>query len=99
MAATVKFGTTGTDKWLKVTDNISRSVVDEWFQKTTDNPQTITVSTFDETNGEVKIEVRRTAKDSYSDHDKQLPVEDGQAYSIDDSGLPPIKEEKPTDTE
>jgi hypothetical protein len=99
MSATVGFAATGTDKWLKVTDNLNTSAVEEWLQKEGDRARPITVSTFDGTNGEVKVEVRRTDKDFYSEHADPFPVEDGQAYRIDDSKLPPIKKKKPTDTE
>lgn len=99
MSATVRFAATGTNKWLKVTDNINTSFVDEWFQRTTDKARPITVSTFDETNGEVKVEVKRKGAKDYNVHSKKMPVEDEKEYSIDDSKLPKIKDEKQKDNE
>ncbi|MER8970336.1 hypothetical protein NKI25_32810 [Mesorhizobium sp. M0808] len=99
MSATVGFAATGTDKWLKVTDNINTSAVEEWFQKVGDGARPITVSTFDESNGEVKVEVKRDGASDYKAHSHKMPVQDGEEYSIDDTGLPPIEDEKPKDTE
>jgi hypothetical protein len=96
MSATVGFAATGTDKWLKVTDNLNTSAVEEWLQKVADGARPIPVSTFDEnTNGEVKIEVKRDGTTEYKVHSANKPVEDGKVYKIDDSKLPAIKNKKP----
>lgn len=73
MSATVGFSATGTDKWLKVTDNINTSAVEEWLQKAGDGARPITVSTFDKnTNGEVKIEVKRNGTTEYNVHAEKI---------------------------
>lgn len=98
MSATVGFAATGTDKWLKVTDNLNTSAVEEWLQKVRDGVRHVTVSTFDKnTNGEVKIEVKRDGATEYNVHSERQSVQDGKVYKIDDSKLSAIKNKKPKD--
>ncbi|WP_026620883.1 hypothetical protein M728_004856 (plasmid) [Ensifer sp. WSM1721] len=89
--ANVRFTATGTDKYLKVTDNLNDAAepkIKLQRAQAGEPPFEVSVSTFDGKTGEVKIEVSRNGTD-YNIHDPRMTVRDQELYPIDDSNLPP----------
>ncbi|MCA1370461.1 hypothetical protein I6F15_24215 [Bradyrhizobium sp. BRP14] len=89
--AIVRFTATGTDKYLKVTDNLNDAAETQiklQVARAGEPPFEVSVSTFDGETGEVKIEVSRNDSD-YGIHNSRMIVRKGQIYPIDDSKLPP----------
>jgi hypothetical protein len=91
--AKVKFSATGTDKFIRISDNFAPGAEPKSGFQTVGGAQPLEVKVSTQpgtTNGDVKVEVARI-EDKYAVHTESMPVDDGTTYPIDDTNLPAAK--------
>ncbi|TIM33573.1 MAG: hypothetical protein E5Y61_16125 [Mesorhizobium sp.] len=89
----IYFTVTGSDKFLRIFDNLAKSVTPPFFQKVGDPKYEVSVTTQGNKIGRVDVQVSKDGSD-WLPHEQDMRVEAEKTYSIDDKAFPASAKKK-----